>query len=407
MTFSLSSILIWLVLLLLQVAAAIPWVLYLFGGPARQPGSTPTPKNNQLQTASLSVLSLLVLAHFGLFFTQRDWLETMGGYWGALLQTQLTIDAFLLFFFLLLKIWPKGGAVALAAFQEGIRQPMFWLLTILAFAALTISPYVPYFTFGEDYLMVKELGYDTLMLAAVLFGTLAASMFIAEEIEGRTAVTVMSKPISRRQFLLGKFVGIVMAGLLMFGLLACYFGGVLDYKFWWDRSDPVPPAVWIVNSLDVLGFRGESSLLLLGIGRWINHTLELLPGLVLSFCQVSVLVSVAVTLATRLPMVVNMSAILILYLAANLTPVLVGIGQRMQITSPGPVSQIVAFTSQMFDTILPGLAFFRYAPTVIGDTSVLSLGYFLYVGSVILYAALYTGIVLLLGLILFEDRDLA
>jgi hypothetical protein len=406
MTFTLSSLSIWVLLLLLQVAAAIPWVMFLFGGPARQPGA-PAPKNPQLQTAFLSVVSLLVLAHLGLFFTQRDWLETMGGFWGALLQVQLTIDSFLLFFFLLLRVWPKGAAVALAAFREGIRQPMFWLLAGLAFAALSASPFVPYFTFGEDYIMVKELGYDTLMLSAVLFGTLAASMFIAEEIEGRTAVTVMSKPISRRQFLLGKFVGIVMAALLMFGLLACYFGGVLDYKFWWDRSDPVPPALWIVNTLDALGLRGENSLLLLGIGRWVNHTLEMVPGLVLSFCQVSVLVSVAVTLATRLPMVVNMSAILILYLAANLTPVLVGIGQRMQSTSPGPVSQIVAFTSQMFDTLLPGLTFFRYAPAVIGDTSVLSLGYFAYVGSVMLYAALYTGIVLLLGLIFFEDRDLA
>ena len=34
-------------------------------------------------------------------------------------------------FSLLLAFWPKGGAVALAAFQEGVRQPMFWLLTIV------------------------------------------------------------------------------------------------------------------------------------------------------------------------------------------------------------------------------------------------------------------------------------
>jgi ABC-type transport system involved in multi-copper enzyme maturation permease subunit len=94
---------------------------------------------------------------------------------------------------------------------------------------------VPYFTFGEDHLVVKQLGYDTIMLAAVLFGTLAASLSISEEIEGRTAITVMSKPISRRQFMLGKFAGITLAGLFMFGLLGVYFEGVLMVKHWWDN----------------------------------------------------------------------------------------------------------------------------------------------------------------------------
>src|SRR5204862_6171292 len=100
---------------------------------------------------------------------------------------------------------------------------------------MIVSIFVPYFTFGEDYLMVKQLGYDTIMLAAVLFGTLAASISISEEIEGRSAITVMSKPVSRRQFMLGKFAGIILAALFMFGMLAVFFEGVLMVKHWWER----------------------------------------------------------------------------------------------------------------------------------------------------------------------------
>jgi hypothetical protein len=357
--------------------------------------------------ALIGIAALVGLPMLGLFFTQRDWMEIVGGVYASLLQLQLTADAFILFFFLLLKVWPKGGAVALAAFREGIRQPMFWLLTGLAFAALTVAPFLPYFTFGEDYIVVKELGFDTLMLAAILFGTLAASIFIAEEIEGRTAVTVMSKPISRRQFLLGKFVGISLSALLMYGLLACYFGAVLDYKWWWDKNDPVGAATWVADTVRATGYSGPALDLLFGIGRWIHHTLELTPGLILSFCQVTVLIAVAVTLATRVTMVVNMSAILVLYLASHLTPVLVTIGQKMQVETPGPVAQIVAFTSQLFDTVLPGLAFLMAPPALIGETSVVGWAPFAYVGSVVLYAAMYTAIVLLVGLIFFEDRDLA
>lgn len=412
MSFSLDSLLLWLVLFLVQVLAALPWATVLFLDPAQRSRMSLSPAGiaewwRLIQQPLLGVLGLIGVPIAGLFFTQRDWMETVGGLYAAILQLQLTADAFILFFFLLLWAWPKGGAVALAAFREGVRQPMFWLLTGLAFVALTIAPFLPYFTFGEDYIVVKELGYDTLMLAAILFGTLAASIFIADEIEGRTAVTVMSKPISRRQFLLGKFVGIAASAFLMYGLLACYFGGVLDYKWWWDKTDPIGAAPWVVDTVRATGYSGPALDLLFGIGRWVHHTLELVPGLILSFCQVTVLIAVAVTLAVRVSMVVNMSAILVLYLAAHLTPVLVTIGQKMQNDAPGPVSQIVAFMSQLFDTILPGLAFLMAPPALIGETSVVGWGPFAYVGSVVLYAAMYTAIVLLLGLVLFEDRDLA
>src|SRR5438094_9137852 len=103
---------------------------------------------------------------------------------------------------------------------------------------MAVAPFIPYFTFDEDVKMVRELGYDMIMLAAVVFSVVAASMSISEEIEGRTAITVMSKPVSRRHFLLGKFVGILSAAMFMTGLLAWYFQGMMLFKMWFD-SEPI------------------------------------------------------------------------------------------------------------------------------------------------------------------------
>jgi ABC-type transport system involved in multi-copper enzyme maturation permease subunit len=111
--------------------------------------------------------------------------------------------------------WPKGAAIAYAAFREGIRQPMFLLLMGGALTALLVSLVLPYFTFGEDYKMMYELGFDIITFASLVFACIAASMFISEEIEGRTAVTLLSKPVSRFDFLVGKFAGILMAAFLM------------------------------------------------------------------------------------------------------------------------------------------------------------------------------------------------
>jgi ABC-type transport system involved in multi-copper enzyme maturation permease subunit len=255
--------------------------------------------------------------------------------------------------------------------------------------------------------MMKELGFDIIMLFAVVFGALAAAMSISEEIEGRTAITVMSKPVSRRQFLLGKFVGILLASLVMIALLGAYFEGVQIYKHWFDKLDPEPTPAWLVSALDRTRLPSDATDLLRGIGLWTNHTLETIPGLVLNLAQVMVLLSIAVTLATRLPMIVNLSTVLAVYFLSNLAPVLVAIGNRAQEKTPGPVADMLAFFSRLFDTVLPSLEFFRLGPALTGDTPLATGAFFAYVGSVALYGLLFTSIVLLLGLILFEDRDLA
>ncbi len=329
--------------------------------------------------------------------------------YGAVLQLQLTVDFFIVSFAVLLRVWPKGGAVAQAAFRESVRQPMFWLLFAIAFIAMWVWTVVPYFTFGEDHIMVKELGYDTIMFVAALFGTLAASMFVSDEIEGRTAITLMSKPVSRRQFLLGKFVGIMLAIMLMFGVLGCTFEGVILYKHWFDKLDPEPTPTWVLTALGKLSLpAGPALTFLRGFGLWANLTFETLPGLILTFCLVTVLVALAVSLATRLPMVVNVCVVLTVFLLANLSPVLVSIGQKaLQQPNAGPVAHVLSFTSQLFDTLLPGLSYFRLGPALTADTPLPVAQFWAYVGSATAYGAMYTCILLLLGLILFEDRDLA
>ena len=390
-----------------QFLVAIPWMVTLFFS---ENSSSDKPKSSALLTTlvTMFILGGIFPPIFHTFLQETNSIETAGRVYGGVFQTQLILDTFVLTFFILLKIWPKGGAVAQAAFREGIRQPMFWLLSSLALFALLVSPFIPYFTFGEDLIMVKELGYDTIMLAAVVFGTLAASISVSEEIEGRTAVTLMSKPISRRQFLLGKFVGILLSAFLMSSILFVVFQSILLYKHWLDRMDPVANPEWIKLFLSNSTLPSETKDLINGLAFWIQHTLETFPGLILSFCQVSVLVSISVSLATRLPMVVNLSTVLVIYFLAHLTPVLVAIGEKSKATDPdSPVSRLLGFMAGVFDLFLPGLEFFRVGTAIVGDTPPDFIPFAIYVLSVSFYGLIYTTVALIVGLILFEDRDLA
>lgn len=413
-----ESLLFGLILILLQFLAALPWILSY----AKSPGQAsilssffnrkdPLAWGRFLEKVSapvLIVLSLAALLVAGFFSVDRSSLETYAYFYSFFLQIQLVIDFFILFFPVLLTIWPKGGAVAQAAFRESTRQPMFWLLTFIGWFALLVAPHIPYFTFGEDHLFVKDLGYDTILLVATIFGALAASTSISDELEGRTAVTLMSKPISRRQFVLGKFLGILMAGMLMYGILGVWFQGIILYKNYFDRVDPVPTPAWIVSTIDSLKQSADINDILRGFGLWIDNALETFPGLILTFFQAMVLLAISVTLAVRVPMVVNLCTVLAIYFFSHLTPVLVDIGKKTLKDNPGsPVGTILGFMSGVLDMILPALSFFRYSAAQIGDNPLPLLPFYGYVGYVAGYGILYTIIVLLIGLILFEDRDLA
>ena len=318
---------------------------------------------------------------------------------GAVLQAQLTVDFFVVFFGLLLLLWPQGGAVALAAFREGVRQPLFWVIVLSVLLLMIIAPFLPYFTFGEDVKMVRELGFDMIMLAAVLFSVVAASMSISEEIEGRTAVTVMSKPVSRRHFLLGKFAGILLAAMLMTGLLAWFFEGMMWFKTWFDSEQMADPAWVEPGRLALLPWVGTAASFILGAGIWLEQGLLILEGTVFGLCQMMVLLAIAVALATRLPMIVNLVTCLLVFFLGHLAQILV-------VVSAGR-NTLVNFIARFFDNVLPGLQYFDYGPVVVRDVALDPAGFAVYLGSIVGYAVLYSVIALLFGLILFEDRDLA
>jgi ABC-type transport system involved in multi-copper enzyme maturation permease subunit len=382
-------------LLLLQAIAAIPWLLVV---------------TKRSLTTSIAFLTKVVAGVVGvgllgrllIYFVGSGDLIFIGRVYCAVLTLQVAIDFFVLAFYLMLTFTPKTGAVALAAFQEGTRQPLFWLITSLGAMFMVVSIVIPYFTFGEDLKMVKELTYALTMLAPAFFGVISASISVAEEIEGRTAVTLLSKPVTRRSFLIGKFIGITLASLMMTTLMGWVLVWVVLAKTHYDyvpgitNLPPDPP--WLGAFLDDAFGRGVSADLLRGSGLWLRDSMEALPGLIIGFGQVMTLIAVSVALATRVPMVVNMAMCLVVYILGHLTPIMVEVSQDIQ---------LVRFFAQLFELLLPGLDLFDVGTAVVRDVPLDPGRYWLYTLNVAIYALIYTAIANMAGLILFEDKDVA
>ena len=385
-----------LALFFLQGVAALPWMLALSRDSFR----------SQWRFYAKVVGGVAAGGLLFAFVLEANSDPGLVGVWGrfycSVLLLQIGIDFFVLTFYLLLTIWPKGGAISLAAFQEGVRQPMFWLLTIAGAAFMVVLIVVPYFTFGEETKMYKELTFGLTMFLPALFGVIMASISVSEEIEGRTAVTLLSKPVTRREFFLGKFLGITLAAVLMTMFMSWTLIWVVLAKIHYDfvpGLTQIPPdPVWVTKLTANTFGQNVSGDLLRGIGLWIADCSEAFPGLLIGFGQVMTLIAVSVALATRVPMLVNIALCVLVYFLGNLAPIMTEVSQLIP---------LVNFMAKLFELLLPGLALFDVSTAIIREVPPDPGRYAIYALNVTLYALMYTAIALLAGLILFEDRDVA
>src|SRR5512147_2102532 len=105
--------------------------------------------------------------------------------------------------------------IAVNAFMELVRQPVFLLLTTCSavFEIFLATPY--YFAFGDEPKLIKNSVLATMLLAGLFGAVLSASASLAREIRTGTVLAVLSKPVGRTQFLLAKYAGLMAALLLL------------------------------------------------------------------------------------------------------------------------------------------------------------------------------------------------
>lgn len=322
----------------------------------------------------------------------------------------VTFGVFVLLFALLIymavgSLPTKMMAVAQAAYKETIRQPLFWFLLIFMMFVMGLSIFLPYYTFGEDLKMLKELQLSAILLPPLILVLFTAAISVSEEIEGRTAVTLLSKPVARRDFIIGKYVGILSAALLMILILTFFMGWSINIKIDYERlmEDIAnkPEEAGYMNGL--LSIREVSAKLPDIVQEGVYYFLRIFMVIELMsaapfchFCQIAIMTAIAVALATRLPFVLNIFICLTIFFMGNLVPVLKN--------QAGDIP-MVKFIADLVGFLLPSLNIFKIESALAsGLIYVPWNSYTLQVG---LHAVIFSTIAILIGLLLFEDRDVA
>lgn len=316
-------------------------------------------------------------------------------------------------------------------FTQTIRQPVYGVIILATFALLVLNVPLSGWTIGTqtvDYIasdqqMLESIGLSTLLVSGLLVAAFSASTAITREIEEKTALTVMSKPIARATFVLGKFVGVVLAVILAFYLCAVVYLMTVRHGVksaaWLEADTPVVViglsafALTIVAavlgnlyfgwSFVAAGVRSAMVLLTaaMGVIAFIGPGWEIVPfgedirpqlfaGMALMLLAVLIFVAVAVAASTRLAPVATLLVCVGVFIVGLMHPYLFArLGEDIPVV-------------RALGSAVPNLTYFDPQDAVSGD-DFLPAGY---LGLTAAYSGVYMLAALAAAMALFQHRQL-
>jgi hypothetical protein len=123
--------------------------------------------------------------------------------------------------------------LAKITFTDILRQPIYAIIIVAALLLFFISPSLTMYSMSDDNKLLREIGLSTLFLASLFIAIFSASGTVSEEVENKTIITVLSKPVQRPIFIIAKFLGVAAAVVLAHyictvALLMAIRNGVLE-----------------------------------------------------------------------------------------------------------------------------------------------------------------------------------
>jgi len=307
-------------------------------------------------------------------------------------------------------------------FIETIRQPVYAIIITAALLLFFVSPSISMYTMDDDNKLLRELGLSTLFIASLFIAIFSASGAVAEEIENKTIMTVLTKPVQRPIFILAKFlvvtgavamahyictIALIMAirnGVLenvdstndytvlgtagVIVVLTCLLSAFFNYAYDWKATST---AMVLLTGLGTIGL-----IFLIFFDRdWkfnpANNNINAIDiyGSVLLFLAAVIIAALAVALSCRFNIVVTLSACVGVFLLGLVSDWAFGALAKTHLWA-----KICYFA-------IPNLQVFWISDAIYEESTV-PLKYVL-IGAT--YAICYTGGILALAVALFQRRQ--
>ena len=100
-------------------------------------------------------------------------------------------------------------AIAVNTFREAIRDRILYLFIGFAIIMVISTKLFGMLTVGDESKIVKDIGLAAMQFFSMLIAVMMSMLLISREVDNRTVFNILSKPVRRWQFILGKYLGLV------------------------------------------------------------------------------------------------------------------------------------------------------------------------------------------------------
>jgi ABC-type transport system involved in multi-copper enzyme maturation permease subunit len=262
------------------------------------------------------------------------------------------------------------AAIALNVFRESVRDKVLYNLVLFAVLLMGVSYLIGQLTAGQDVKIIKDLGLSAMSVFGLFIAIFIGIGLVSKEVERRSVYALLSKPIGRPQFIVGKYAGLVLTLAVNVAVMTLALFLVLGYLTWVET--PEFRAGWDAPGVDP----------------------RLLTGVVLIFVQLMIVTAIALFFSTFSTPILSAAFTLGLYIAGHFNADLKNFDRIVE-------SRPVVWMARAVYHLLPDFSAFDVKTEVVHGLPV-AAGY---VAATSAYGLAYIAALLVAAVLIFSRRD--
>ncbi len=122
--------------------------------------------------------------------------------------------------------------IAVNVFKESVRDKVLYNLVLFAILLMAASYLLSQLTAGQDIKIIKDLGLAAMSLFGLFMAVFIGIGLVSKEVERRSIYSLLAKPIRRQEFIVGKYLGMVLTLFVNLAIMTAAYYAVLAYMAW-------------------------------------------------------------------------------------------------------------------------------------------------------------------------------
>ena len=121
------------------------------------------------------------------------------------------------------RVW----AIAANTFTQLVRMKVFYFMLIFTGLIIAVNFFFLGWTLEQELKSMKDAAFGAMRIFSAVFAIVGTALLIPKDVEDRTLYTILTKPVPRIEYLLGKLFGILILLAVSLAMMAALFFAVL------------------------------------------------------------------------------------------------------------------------------------------------------------------------------------